>query len=289
MYFITMKLLVATSLLFSSPLLSGLFSTMLFGKKPKKERIPGLLFHSLANEPCTGVSHYPAGQFRDLCILLKSSGISSVCVKDARATETAPDKRCLLTFDDGLESVYLHALPLLESYTLNATIFCLGSLFGELSSWDIYSGNRHCSRTQIRDMSDRGFEIGSHTISHPSLLYLRESAVRQELYQSKCTLEDITGKEVTSLSFPFGSWNRAIWKLAKECGYTAATLYRGKAYANENLFPVQGVYRFDSPEDIMQKIDLKRSFSIQRARSEMMSHFAQGTPAWKYRKVYDRC
>jgi len=287
MYFRYMNSLLTTAALLASPLFSGILSTLLFGRKPRRHQVPGVLFHSVVPTTGTGLSHYPLDQFDRLCTLLQATSFRTICVKDAvDAPCAAADKQCMITFDDGLDSVYYHALPVLESHRFHATIFCLGNFFGELASWDIYANNRHCSREQIRDMSDRGFEIGSHTVSHPCLVYMNDETIKEELLGSKHMLEDITGKEVCSLSFPFGSWNRNIWHIAKECGYTTATLYRGTPYGNERLFPVHGVYRFDSPQDILDKITTENSYSIQLARSTMMSHFAQGTPVWKYRKEY---
>jgi len=277
----------------SSPLLAGLISTCIFGRKAAVEGIPGLLFHSVVPVPGRELSHYPLDRFDAFCRELSDSTYRTICVKDASTGQHPAEglsglSPLLLTFDDGLDSVFHHALPVLETYGLKATVFCLGSHFGELSAWDIFTGNRHLTREQIRILVHKGIEIGSHTVTHPCLPYLDMQSIRKELTESKKTLEDITGYAVTSLAFPYGAWDKTIWQIALESGYTAATLYRGSPGTIPNLFPVSGVYRFDSPADILEKLKNTRLFSSVVARTRMMPHFAKGTPIWRYRKTYSR-
>jgi peptidoglycan/xylan/chitin deacetylase (PgdA/CDA1 family) len=280
----------AAAVIVGLPLFLGMGATLLFGRRKTSSSIPGLLFHSILPKPALGaeMSLYPLDRFEKFCIALKQHGYHGVTLGKARnASPTASaNKPVLITFDDGLQSVYLHAHPVLERHGLKATVFCVGGLYGEKSSWDVFAGKRHLTREQIRNLATYGHEIGSHTCSHAYLPYLDDGSLRRELSDSKRRLEDIIGKEVTSLSFPFGGWNRHIWEIAQETGYRAATLYRGRGAPSEGLFPVEGVYRFDSVNDVLSKIILVTGISSIMARSRMMTHFARGTPIWKYRREY---
>lgn len=272
--------------------LGGILSLFLFGTRPRRRHVPGLLFHSVLPKPGLEMSHFPLGRFLKLCSILESENYHSLTLNQACEFHDQPPaahaKRICITFDDGLQSIFDHALPQLERFHLRATIFCIAGHYGEPSSWDVFSDNRHLTMEQIRTLSDCGHEIGSHTCSHAYLPYLEESALRRELGESRKRLEDITGKAVTSISFPFGGWNRRIWDIARETGYCAATLYRGKDPDINGLLPVLGVYQFDTVGDILSRIDTTRLYSLSRARSRMMSHFSRGTPVWKHRKEYVR-
>ena len=286
-----MALILSSSLLLSTPFLMGALSTLLFGNRRRSSSLPpGLLFHSIIPRPGLEMSHVAEHRFKQFCSLLADTGFTARTVAEAaRATGATGDssfKPCLLTFDDGFKSVVTTAAPILQQYGLKATVFCLGNHFGTLSDWDIFSGNPHLTKNDIRSLADMGFEIGSHSHTHAYLPFLDNRSVRSELATSKEVLEDITGKPVTSLSFPYGGWNRRIWDIAREEGYNAATLYRGTSPASKVLFPVFGVYQIDRPEDMLAKLTDCSFFSPLRARSRMMAHFARGTPVWKFRPEY---
>jgi peptidoglycan/xylan/chitin deacetylase (PgdA/CDA1 family) len=279
-----------TALIFGIPLFLGAGTTLLFGRRPLRPPIPGLLFHSVLPKPGTEMSHYPIGRFEMLCNALRQKNYHAFTISEASGL-TAPasgEKVILLTFDDGLQSVYHHALPVLDRSGFRATVFCVSGFYGNESLWDVFPHNRHLAKEEIRGIARSGHEIGSHTCSHAHLPYLDDRAIRRELSDSKKQLEDIIGKPVTSLSFPYGGWTGRIWEIAKETGYLAATLYRGHVEASDELFPVYGVHQLDSVDDVLAKLDTTKQFSIIRARSRMMAHFARGTPIWKYRKDYVR-
>ena len=247
---------------------------------------PGLLFHSITPKPGE-MSHYSHSDFKYLCTLLKENGYSTNTLKNmANANDTPESKQILITFDDGLESVFKYALPSLEEQRFKTTIFCMGGFYGSKSTWDIFSHNTHLTREQIISLHTLGHEIGSHTCTHAYLPFLNKDRQLKELTDSKARLEDIIGAPVTSLSFPYGGYNDQIWQLAREIGYTKATLYRNHSSSDSNLYPVEGVYRFDSPFDVLHKINSTSLYSIVRARTAMMAHFAKGTPLWKFRKTY---
>lgn len=62
-------------------------------------------------------------------------------------------------------------------------------------------------------------EIGSHCITHPNLVQLSEDEVRLELQESRKTLQAMLGKQIYSVSFPYGSAAERELKLAREAGY----------------------------------------------------------------------
>jgi peptidoglycan/xylan/chitin deacetylase (PgdA/CDA1 family) len=174
----------------------------------------------------------------------------------------------------------------LERFRFKSTVFPVAGYIGKTSSWDVLPEFPHLAAAEIRDISRLGHEIGSHGLTHSNLAWLGTDDLRAELLDSKKILEDITGKEVSSLSFPFGSWNPRVWACAQEAGYTRGTAYRRHSGRRPGLVPVFGVYRFDTPEYVLARIMPALPFSLSVACARIMSHFAKGAPLWKFRKNY---
>ena len=268
----------------AGPFISGCIATLLFGKKSSYLRRPGLLFHSVLPDPGLNLSHFSSGKFKKLLSTLQENSMRTTTVADYAASSERDTTVCL-TFDDGLESVYSHAFPAMEEHGCKATIFCVAGYLGKKTSWDVFN-THHMNKMQIQHLSDCGHEIGSHSLSHANLPYLCERDLAAELTDSKALLEDITGRPVTSLSFPHGSWNKRVWEKACEAGYVTATIYRGYTSAIPAFIPVFGAYRFDTVGTILQRIAPSPLFSVSRACSRILPHFARGTPVWKFRDNY---
>lgn len=270
---------------FITPLVSGVISSSLFSLK-RNNKIKGLLFHSLSPNHFLNTSTYHIKKFKKICSYLKENNYLTLTLKEANLSQSN-SKAILLTFDDGLSSVYQYAFPVLLEYNIKATVFCTSGFIGKKSSWDVFSGNTHLNKEEIKILSENGIEIGSHTKTHPYLPYLRVEEIVSELQDSKKELEDIIGKEVSSLSFPFGGFNKKIWNIAKEIGYRKATTYRGKGNVKEEIYKVEGIYSFDSVADVIERIKGSSLSLLYTATSDMMSHFSKGTPLWKFRKNYN--
>lgn len=83
---------------------------------------------------------------------------------------------------------------------------------------------------QLKILADKGFEIGSHSMTHSIFTanYMNEDKMNFELKESKKQLEAITGKPVDSFCFPSGYYNYKAMELAKEAGYKSACLIHKK-------------------------------------------------------------
>lgn len=82
---------------------------------------------------------------------------------------------------------------------------------------------------QIREMDRAGIEIGSHTVTHPCLSQTTDEELRFEISESKRALEGKIGREIVSVSYPFGGkihYDARAMRYAKECGYTFGVSYR---------------------------------------------------------------
>ena len=113
---------------------------------------------------------------------------------------------------------------------------------------------------QIKTLSDNGFEIGSHGMTHSLLTaeYMNENKIIFELNNSKIWLEKVTGKPVTSFCFPAGRYNAKMIELAKQVGYTSTCL----VFRNENEKEILPSYdRFfvkpNSLEELLAQLNTK--------------------------------
>jgi peptidoglycan/xylan/chitin deacetylase (PgdA/CDA1 family) len=78
---------------------------------------------------------------------------------------------------------------------------------------------------QICEMSEEGIEFGSHTVSHPFLTNLTDSEMRNELLESKNTIERKLGKSVKCIAYPSGVYDQRVINSVKICGYQFGVSY----------------------------------------------------------------
>lgn len=154
------------------------------------------------------------------------------------------DEFCI-TFDDGYLSVYEHAFPLLVRRNLAATVYVVADTIGGINEWDRKRGDhieKMMSAAQVREMADAGFDIGSHTLSHPHLTDLSDDQLQLELSDSKKKLEDIIGREVAAFSYPYGDYDSRVAEAAVAAGYkNAVTTELGVMTAGVDPFEIPRV------------------------------------------------
>jgi peptidoglycan/xylan/chitin deacetylase (PgdA/CDA1 family) len=121
-----------------------------------------------------------------------------------------PKKSLIISFDDGNQSDYVLAFPLLKRYGFKATFFL---------TTDFIDKPDHLRKSQIEEMSKNGMEFGSHGKTHKFLSTFKEEELRSELGESKKVLEEIIGKEVNLLSLPGGYHSSKVKKTAEELGF----------------------------------------------------------------------
>lgn len=137
----------------------------------------------------------------------------------------------LITFDDGFASINDYALPMLQERGWGAVVFLISGFVGRNDDWDIrILGRRRplLAWSQAKAWSDAGFVFGSHSRTHRDLTALTTASLKRELIDSKREIEDATGREVTTLSYPFGRHNGRVRDAARDAGYDAAFAVSGE-------------------------------------------------------------
>ena len=170
------------------------------------------LFHKLTEDEPSELMEVSKSLFERCLFSIKEASIPVMCLGDlVKLSYTNSYKRVIsITFDDGWDSDYKMAFPVLKEYEFRATFFII-------TDWINKKG--YVQEGWLKEMSQSGMEIGSHTSSHRYLTRLSEDEVYKEFYDSKCRLEDMLGREVTAVSIPGGEYNGKIIKLAYKAGY----------------------------------------------------------------------
>ncbi|WP_169389578.1 polysaccharide deacetylase family protein [Deinococcus aquatilis] len=73
---------------------------------------------------------------------------------------------------------------------------------------------------QGRQLIDAGWEIASHTLSHPHLLPLTDTQLAREIQESKARLEAF-GWPIQALVYPYGDQDSRIQQFTQQAGYKA--------------------------------------------------------------------
>ena len=260
--------------------------------------MPVLAYHQISNAFSWSITRQTKNQFergiRFLCDEGYEAGPSSKIYDPGFRNN---DKSVILTFDDGFEDFYLNALPVLKKYGFTACIFIITGYIGEKSNWDYNWGRfkkRHLSWEQISNLSQAGFEIGSHTVNHPDLTKIPRRYLHFELKASKVTLEDKLGREVSFLSYPFGRYNKLVRDETERVGYKGAfTLSRNLRRKSHDSFsiPRMGVYLLDSPLSLRIKLDKGKMFWLEQMKGWIINRFPgwttilKGTPKYENVKI----
>lgn len=184
------------------------------------------LIHRIAKQPLE-LMEVSERNFRYLVDLALKNKLPVVKIKELN-NKSLENKKCLsFTFDDGWESDYRVAFPYLAEKSLEGTFFITTDWVGKegFLNWP-----------QIQEMAKNGMEIGSHTKSHKLLTCLSKKQIYEELYISKCNLEDKLGEKIISLSIPEGEYNKNILDIARKVGYQIIAISRpGINHLSNNL------------------------------------------------------
>jgi len=144
-----------------------------------------------------------------------------------------------ITFDDGYQSNFIHALPVLKKYGFSASCYVVSGLVGKFNQWASSLGIRQAplmTAQELQAWANAGMEVGSHTCNHADLTQLTSTQVREELLQSKLDLEGLLQKPVTQFCYPYGHFLPEHEGLVFESGYVAATTtHRGLANSSDRL------------------------------------------------------
>lgn len=233
-----------------------------------------LCYHALSPTWDAALSTTPE-RFERQMKLLRRRGYRAATF--AEAVLAPPGERVVaVTFDDAYRSVLDLARPILDSLGMTATVFAPTDFIGLAApmSWDgidRWHGGLHerellpMSWEELRALVAAGWEVGSHTVSHPHLTSLDDRALERELESSKAACELELDMACGSLAYPYGDIDARVIAAAARAGYhAAASLPEGALGPRLAMaWPRIGVYRVDS----QARFRVKVARTVRRART----------------------
>ncbi len=235
--------------------------------------LPIVMYHQLTKNPNkSGKYVLTLEQFEKDLQYLKSKGYHSVSVKQlvdfSQGKGDIPEKAVMITFDDGNETLYEYALPLLEKYGFTAVGFVVGSLADYYTEINDHNLNySYLNWSQIKEMSDGDIvEIESHSYDlhknnngrsgikkkkSESIDDYREFLC-SDLSKMKTVMESNTGKTPVAFAFPFGSVSPESTPILKEFGFKITLTCEEKINIIKKAEPESlfGLGRYNRPEGI---------------------------------------
>jgi peptidoglycan/xylan/chitin deacetylase (PgdA/CDA1 family) len=144
-------------------------------------------------------------------------------LQDGRDSERA----IALTFDDGYLDFATVAYPILRELALPASLYVPTAFIGGMNEWESDAIPRV---PLLDDQALRSFDpslvtVGSHTVHHRALTGLSADDLTRELVLSRDRLEQIVGRPVHELAYPFGhhgTFDDVTRAAAASAGYKVA-------------------------------------------------------------------
>ena len=123
-----------------------------------------------------------------------------------------PPRPVVISFDDGYESVYENAYPIMQALGFTGIMYIIVDYVGSQGYMDV---------GQIQEMTANGWEIGSHSMTHPHLPAVHDQ-INYEAGQSKSRLASEIGVSVETFAYPYGEIDSFVVDKVAEYGYLAA-------------------------------------------------------------------
>jgi peptidoglycan/xylan/chitin deacetylase (PgdA/CDA1 family) len=148
-------------------------------------------------------------------------------------TRTPRAPTVVVTFDDAYRSVIALAAPILARLGLPGTVFAVTAHVGSerpmawpgIEQWSVGPWAHELvpmGADELRRLTAEGWEVGSHTHTHPHMTELDDVALREELEVSREACAELVGTPCTALAYPFGDHDDRVVRAAGAAGYTAA-------------------------------------------------------------------
>jgi peptidoglycan/xylan/chitin deacetylase (PgdA/CDA1 family) len=231
-----------------------------------------LCYHAVSPTWDAELSITPEALERQLT-LLAGRGYRGATFADAVAGRPS-GRTVVVTFDDAYRSVGTLAAPILERLGMPATVF-VPTDWPAAGAPMVWPGIDHWPEDEYREeltpltwdelgaLRDRGWEVASHTCSHPHLTTLSDAELDRELVASRAAVEEHMGAPCRTIAYPYGDQDERVRRAAERAGYAGgAALERWLREGDPFAWPRVGVYHADDE----RRFRLKASRPLRRLR-----------------------
>lgn len=207
-------------------------------------KLPVVMYHHITtDDKKAGPYTVTTQEFENDLLYLKSKGYETVTIDDllnyVNTGGALPQKPIMITFDDGFESFYGYAFPLLKEHNMKAVLSVIGYTVDKYSLIDEHNLDySNLTWSQLKTVHASGLvEIGNHTYNlHDNEKGSRKgmSQIKGEdnfVYQGVVTndllkLQDLLfknlGKSANVIAYPYGAYNKLTSEIIKDLGFTAS-------------------------------------------------------------------
>jgi peptidoglycan/xylan/chitin deacetylase (PgdA/CDA1 family) len=207
--------------------------------------VPILMYHAISPAPVGNPSpglFVPEAEFEQQITWLAQQGYHAVTLDEVFAAwhddKPIAANPIVISFDDGLRSQYEGARPILTRLGWRAVL--------NLEINNVEDGE--LPESMVRDLIKEGWEVDSHTFTHPDLTAVDPGALKREVAGSRQWLHRRFHVPVDFFCYPAGDYDATVVSAVKAAGYEGATTTEpGFATASSDRFTLRRI-RVD-PED----------------------------------------
>jgi peptidoglycan/xylan/chitin deacetylase (PgdA/CDA1 family) len=202
--------------------------------------VPILMYHVVAAPPAG--APYPdlfvtPRQFAGEMRFLARHGYRAVTLSRLLAgwqgRATLPHKPVVLTFDDGYRSVATHAAQILRRHRWPGVLDLALTHLGP---------RRDLTARTVRRLIRDGWEVASHTMTHPDLTTIAGPQLWFQVHRSRTVLERDFRVPIDFFCYPSGEYSAATARSVRRAGYLGALTTRpGLADPKDGLYTLARV------------------------------------------------
>ncbi len=227
------------------------------GGPPGTAAVPILMYHVIAAPPAgapfPGLYVEPS-EFAAQMEALKRAGWHAVTLDQVQAywqhgVSLGPGKPIVVSFDNGYQSQYTQALPVLRR------LGWVGDENIQLTGLPPSQGG--LSQTQIKGLVAAGWELDTQGFSHADLITLDAEQLHYQVAVARSTVQRRFGVPVNWFCYPSGHYDATVIAAVKDAGYTGSTtVVPGWAHPGEDRYRLHRlrVLGETSPEALLAEI-----------------------------------
>lgn len=220
---------------------------------PSQAAVPILMYH-LINSPKPGTAlpelWVSRENFQAQVDELKREGYEAVTLQrvyDAwKGKASLPSKPIVLSFDDGYNSHFTNALPILKAKG-----------WPGVENLQINQTQKDLTPDKVKALIAAGWEIDVHTYSHPDLTTAGDSALKHEIADARAEIQRTYAVKANFFCYPAGKFSAHVIDAVKAAGFLGATT------------TVEGVASPDSAPFELERIRINGSDSVQSFKDKV--------------------
>ncbi|MCZ4245030.1 polysaccharide deacetylase family protein [Pedobacter punctiformis] len=209
-----------------------------------RREVPVLCYHQIRNNIASDSKRahddiIAPDKFREHMKMLADSGYHSILPDQLYDYlvygSKLPEKPIMITFDDTDEDQFTVGASTLKKYGFKGVYFIMTVSIGRKGRIN------YMTKEQIKQLSDEGNTIASHTYDHKNFAQFTEEDWKTQIDDPTKKLEEITGKKVEYFAFPYGVFKSSTLHKLKEHGFKAAFILSTQRDENYPLYTIRRI------------------------------------------------